>query len=113
MLRRLAAGNTLRIVATFEKKSSIAGAEDATSLKTPDLSEIVLERLIGAPPNMPADIKNALVTSLSKAMTDPKVVDWAKQTDIALQPETPDSAARILADQQKFFDKWKSVLTAG
>lgn len=111
LLRRLAQGNTLRIVATFEQKSSIAGAEDATSLKVPELSEIVLERLIGAPPKLPDDIKTALVTSLSKAMTDPKVQDWAKQTEIALQPETPDSAARILAEQQKFFDKWKDVLS--
>jgi tripartite-type tricarboxylate transporter receptor subunit TctC len=112
LLRRMAAGDTLRIIATFEKKSSIAGAEDATSLGQPELSEIVLERLIGAPPKLPADIKATLATALAKAMADPQVTSWAEKAGITLQPETPENAAKILADQQRFYDKWKSVLSA-
>ena len=112
LLRRMAAGDTLKIIATFEKKSSIAGAADATSLGAPELSEIVLERLIGAPPSLPADIKATLSVALTKAMADPDVAAWAKKADIALQPHSPDEAAKILADQQRFYDKWKSVLSA-
>ena len=112
LLRRMAAGDTLRIIATFEKHSSIPGAADATALGAPELSEIVLERLIGAPPRLPADIKATLATALAKAMADPQVVAWAKKTDITLQPQSPEGAAKILANQQKFYDKWKSVLTA-
>jgi tripartite-type tricarboxylate transporter receptor subunit TctC len=112
LLRRMAASDTLRIIATFEKKSSIPGADDATSLGQPELADIVLERLIGAPPKLPADIKATLVTALTQAMADPQVTDWATKTGVALQPESPDRAAKILADQQKFYDKWKSVLSA-
>lgn len=112
LLRRMAAGDTLRIIATFEKKSSIKGAEDATSLGQPELSDIVLQRLIGAPPKLPVDVKAALATALTKAMADPQVTTWAEKTGITLQPETPESAAKILAAQQKFYDKWKSVLSA-
>jgi tripartite-type tricarboxylate transporter receptor subunit TctC len=112
LLRRMAASDTLRIIATFEKKSSIPGADDATSLGQPELADIVLERLIGAPPKLPADIKATLVTALTQAMTDPQVTDWATKTGVALQLESPDRAAKILADQQKFYDKWKSVLSA-
>lgn len=113
LLRRLAAGNTLRIVATFEKNASVAGAEDATALKQPELSSIVLERLIGAPPKLPPKIKAALSGALSKALADPQVVAWAQKADAKLKIETPEGAARIVADQQKFYDKWKSVLGAG
>jgi tripartite-type tricarboxylate transporter receptor subunit TctC len=112
LLRRMAAGDSLRIIATFEKKSSIPGAADATSLGQPELSEIVLERLIGAPPKLPADIKATLVTALAKAMADSQVIAWAEKAGVTLQPETADSAARILAEQQQFYDKWKSVLSA-
>ena len=113
LLRRMAAADTLRIIATFEKKSSVPGAEDATSLGQPELSEIVLERLVGAPPGLPAPIKAALATALAKAMADASVVAWAKKADIALQPESADGAAKILADQQRFYDKWKSMLSVG
>ncbi len=112
LLRRLAAGNTLRIVATFEQKSSVPGAEDATSLKQPELSSIVLERLVGAPPKLPAAIRATLSTALAKALADPQVVAWARKADANLVIETPEGAAKILADQQKFYDKWKSVLSA-
>jgi len=30
-----------------------------------------------------------------------------------LQPETAAQAAQILADQEKFFQKWKKYLTSG
>jgi len=113
LLRHLAEGDTLRIIATFEKASTVPGAEDATALGQPELSEIVLERLIGAPPGLPAEIKSALATALEEAMADSRVVAWAKQADIALQPQTPEGAAAILANQQKFYDKWKSLLNAG
>ena len=113
LLRRLQEGNTLRIIATFEKKSTVAGAEDATSLGVPALSEIVLERLIGAPPKLPADIKATISTALTKAMADPHVVDWAQKAGVILQPQTPDAAAKIMADQQQFYDKWKSLLNPG
>jgi putative tricarboxylic transport membrane protein len=112
LLRRLAAGNTLRVIATFEKKSSVPGAEDATTLKQPELSSIVLQRLVGAPPKLPAAIRATLSTALAKALADPQVAAWAKKTDANLVIETPDGAAKILADQQKFYDKWKSVLSA-
>lgn len=112
LLRRMAAGNTLRIIATFEEKSSVPGAADATSLGQPELSQIVLERLVGAPPSLPVDIKATLATALNKALTDPDILAWAKKADVRLQPRSPEETAKVLADQQRFYDKWKSVLTA-
>lgn len=113
LLQRLRASGDLRILATFEGKSSVPGADDATSLNQPELARITLERLIAAPPALPADIKSALADALWKALGDPAIVAWAKQTDINLARETPDQAAATLADQAKFFAKWKHVLAAG
>lgn len=110
LMRRLQDGKELRILATFETKSSVPGAEDATTLNQPELSQIVLERLIGAPPGLPDEIKSALSEALAKAVADPETVAWAKRSDSELGWETPDSAARILADQAAFFQKWKKFL---
>ena len=113
LLQRLRASGDLRILATFEEKSSVPGADDATTLKQPELALITLERLIAAPPDLPADIKAALADALWKALGDPEIVAWAKQTDINLARETPDQAAATLTDQAKFFAKWKHVLATG
>lgn len=113
LLQRLRAGGDLRILASFETKSSVPGADDATTLKQPELALITLERLIAAPPGLTADTKTMLADALWKALGDPQVVDWAKKADINLARETPDRAAATLADQAKFFEKWKQVLVPG
>lgn len=109
-LRPLAAGNTLRIIATFEQHSSVPGAADATALGAPELSQISLQRLVAAPPGLPADLKAALATALSKALADPAVVAWAKKVDADVAPESPDQATATLHDQIAFYDKWKPYL---
>ena len=113
LLQRLRASGDLRILASFEPHSAVPGADDATTLKQPELALITLERLIAAPPALPADIKAALADALWKALGDPQIVDWAKQADINLARETPDHAAATLADQATFFAKWKNVLVPG
>lgn len=113
LLQRLRASGDLRILATFEPHGSIQGADDATTLQQPELARITLERLIAAPPGLPGAVKTALAAALGKALRDPQMVDWAKQAGINLAPETPDQAAATLADQAKFFTKWKSVLVPG
>ncbi len=110
LLRRMQAGGELRILADFEDHSDIAGADDATTLKQPELSQIVLERLIGAPPGLPADIKAVLADALGKAVADPEVAAWAKKSDSELAWAPPDRATQILDAQAKFFEKWKKYL---
>ncbi len=109
-LRRMAAGKTLRILATFEEHSSVPGAMDATTLGEPELANISLQRLIAGPPGMPADVKATLAGAMAKALSDPQVLAWAKKTDAGLAPETPDQAAATLKSQIAFYTKWKSDL---
>jgi tripartite-type tricarboxylate transporter receptor subunit TctC len=111
-LRRMAAGNTLRILATFEDHSSVPGAADATTLGESELANLSLQRLVAGPPGMPADVKAALAGAMAKALADPAVTAWAKKTDSALTPATPDQAVAILHKQIAFYTKWKRYLKA-
>jgi tripartite-type tricarboxylate transporter receptor subunit TctC len=110
-LRLLQKSKTLRIMATFEEKSSLPGVADATSLGQPDLSQIRLERLVGAPPGLPARVKAVLASAFSKAMADPQAVSLAKKLDVELYPNTPDQAAARVRDSAAFFTKWQKYLT--
>jgi tripartite-type tricarboxylate transporter receptor subunit TctC len=112
-LRRFLEGKTVRVVATFEAKSSLSGVADATTLGKPELSQITVERMVGAPPNLPAPIKAVLQDALYKAVRDPAVAAWAKTQGHVWIPQTPSQADAVIRRQTAFFQKWKPRLLQG
>ncbi|MBV8534281.1 MAG: hypothetical protein JO128_01740 [Alphaproteobacteria bacterium] len=110
LLRRMAAGNTLRIVASFEAQSTVPGVPDAQALGQPELGRLAVERLVAGPPGLSDDIKTTLAKALSDAMTVPQLAAWAKTADADLSPATPEEAAAILREQTAFVRKWQGVL---
>jgi tripartite-type tricarboxylate transporter receptor subunit TctC len=111
-VRPLQRANSMRVLASFELHSTFAGTPDATTLGQPDLTKILLERMVAAPPGLPADIKAIIASALSKALTDPQTVNLAKKLDIELTPNTPDEAAGRIRQSEDFFNKWKKYFLA-
>ena len=112
LLRRMAAGKTLRILATFEAQGTVPGVPDAQALGQPELAQLAVERLVAAPPGLPEETKAILARALSEGMKAPQVAAWAKTADADLSPATPEQAAQVLRDQAAFVRKWQSVLPA-
>jgi len=112
LIKQMVEAKLMRVLATFEDHSSFPGADDATTLAQPELTKIILERIIAAPPRLPADIQAALAHALAGAVADPAVIAWARQTGTALQSMTPEQAAQTVAEQADFYDKWKQVIDA-
>jgi tripartite-type tricarboxylate transporter receptor subunit TctC len=110
---RFVRGKTIRILASFETRTSLPGVPDATALGQPDLDQITIERVVGGPPGLPADIQAILSAALNKALVDPKVVAWAKENDLVMSVRTSAEAAALVARQRVFFDKWKKYLVTG
>jgi len=111
-MMKFARGNQIRILASFETKSSIPGIPDATALGKPELDAIAVERPIGAPPGTPVEIQNILSGALAKALAEPKVQAWAKDNDITMRSKTPQEAVELVARQRAFFEKWRHLLVA-
>src|ERR1700704_532139 len=112
-MMRFARAGQLRILASFEARSTIPGIPDATSLGKPELDRITVERPVAAPPGTPAEIQNLLSAALAKALADPKVVAWAKENDVVMRSKTPQEATALVARQHAFFDQWKKYLVNG
>ena len=109
---RFVRGKTIRVLATFETHSSFPNVPDATALGQAELDNISVERVVAAPPGLPADIQNTLSAALNKALADPIVVKWAKENDLIMRSRTPQDTTQLVAQQRVFFDKWKKYLTA-
>ena len=110
---RFARGGQIRVLASFRKEAMPPGTPDATTLGQPDLDQIRVERVVGAPPGLPMDIRAILSNALAKAVIDPNVVAWAKENDIVMLPKTAPQTAALVGQQRAFFDKWKSFLATG
>jgi tripartite-type tricarboxylate transporter receptor subunit TctC len=110
LLNQMVAGKLMRVLATFEAQSSMPGAEDATTLGQPELSQIVLERLVAAPPKVTPETLRILADALGGALGDPAVIAWAQKAGAELRAVTPEQAAALVDQQAAFYDKWKTVL---
>jgi tripartite-type tricarboxylate transporter receptor subunit TctC len=110
-LRQLVQSRTVRVLATFEPHSSFPGVADATTLGKPELSQILLDRLVGAPPGLPANVKAVLSSAFSKSLGDPQTVALARKFEAELTPTTTDQAAARVRESAAFFGKWKQYLS--
>ena len=107
----LAAAKVIRIVASFEEHSSIAGVhEDATTLGQPDLTKIAQFRPVAAPPGLPQTIQKTLSNALHTAVDDPSVKAWSQKNGANLDWLSPADTVAMLRDQQAFIRHWKHVL---
>jgi len=112
-LRSFIEGGTIRVIATFEPQTTVPGTEDATSLGLPELSQITVERMVAAPPGLPADIKAILDNAIAAAVADPEVVAWARNAGHHWVPQPAGNGDQVMTVQSAFFDRWKSLLITG
>jgi tripartite-type tricarboxylate transporter receptor subunit TctC len=110
LLGRFEAGQSLRLLATFTKDGTRPDVPNATALGLPQLADILVERMVAAPPNLPADVKKILVEAIDKAVNDPAVVALSEKAGMGLALQSPDEVAADVHAQANFFDKWRKYL---
>jgi tripartite-type tricarboxylate transporter receptor subunit TctC len=101
---------SVRLIATFEKTSSVPGVPDATALGQPDLASIVQLRSIAAPPGLPDDLRQSYSKALVTAMQDPSVLAWAKKKHASLAPDDADTTVKLIQQQSEFVARWKDLI---
>jgi len=109
-LRPFHESGRMRILVSFEPKSTTEGVPDATSLGKPELAQITIDRMLAAPPALPPQIKTILANAIDRAVRAPEVLAWAKTQNIDWIPHPPGSADAVFQAQTAFFEKWKHVL---
>ena len=110
LLARFEASKSLRLIATFTTGGARHEIPDAAALGEPQLADLLVERMVGAPPNLPPDIKKVLVEAIDKAVNDPTVVSLTEAAGIGLALQSPDEVAADVHSQANFFTKWKKYL---
>jgi tripartite-type tricarboxylate transporter receptor subunit TctC len=110
LLSRFEASQSLRLIAAFTTGGTRHDIPDAAALGQPQLADLLVERMVAAPPNLPADIKKILVEALDKAVTDPTVVSLSEAAGLGFALQSPDEVAADIRSQTNFFTKWRKYL---
>jgi tripartite-type tricarboxylate transporter receptor subunit TctC len=110
-LTQFRASRLIRVLASFEGRSSIPGVPDATTLSLPELTQIVQLRPVAGPPNLASEVIDALAHSIMVAMRDPEVVAWAAAAGANLEDKGPQQTLLALRRQKQFIGKWQALLT--
>jgi putative tricarboxylic transport membrane protein len=110
LLSRFEASQSLRLIAAFTTGGTRHDIPDAAALGQPQLADLLVERMVGAPPNLPADIKKILVEALDRAVTDPAVVSLSEAAGLGFALQSPDQVAADIRSQANFFTKWRKYL---
>jgi tripartite-type tricarboxylate transporter receptor subunit TctC len=109
-LRSFIEGGAIRLLCSFEPQSSVPGVPGAIDIGHPELSQITVERMVGAPPGLPEDIKVVLYTALDQAVRDPEVVAWARNAGHDWIPQPAGNGDDVMGQQSAFFERWKNVI---
>ena len=110
ILARFEAGQSLRLLASFTKDGTRPDVPNAAALGLPQLADITVERMVAAPPNLPADVKKILVEAIDKAVNDPAVVALSEKAGMGLALQSPDEVVADVHAQANFFEKWRKYL---
>lgn len=110
VLAGLVRAKVIRVIATFEEKSSMPGAQNALDLGHPELTKIIELRPVAAPPGLPKTIQTTLADALAKALRDQRVVDWSRKNDAYLAPQSPEETVAALREQVTFINHWRDIL---
>lgn len=111
-MRSFLKSGKVKMIALFDDryKKEFPGVPTADDLGKPELKQITTERLLAAPPGLPADIEKALITAFSKALNDPELKAWSKKAKRPFNPATPAEVKAVVARQFKFFAPYKKYI---
>lgn len=110
--KRFNAKGDFKILANFEDPvdPELKGAVNGKLLGKPDLDQLGLDRIIGGPAGMPADVVKILSDALFKAASDPNLKKWGQDTDNPIAPLNAADAAKTVQQSLAYYKKFKAIL---
>lgn len=100
----------MKIIMTLTDEQVLDGVQSAADIGHPELAKFTLNRVIGGPPGMPADVVAALEAGLRAASEDPAVVEWAAGSGTALSFKGAAETKAMMNDLSSFYQQYKDLV---
>lgn len=100
----------IRAIAVFGQQSDDPTIADAIDLGVPELVDLRVVRMMGAPPDLPDEIEVMLETAIMTALDDPDFAAWLESTGNEVHPANAADTAATVAAMTAFYDQFQHLL---
>jgi tripartite-type tricarboxylate transporter receptor subunit TctC len=100
----------VKMLALIGQDSDDPDISDATDLGVPELGNIKIVRMIGAPPGLPDDLKSILENAILSALEDAEFKAWLEATGNDVYIANSEETALSISNMSAFYDKFKQYL---
>jgi tripartite-type tricarboxylate transporter receptor subunit TctC len=102
-VKALTDAGEIRVLTEFSDKRSYPGVPNILDLGYPHIIEkLGVHRFLIAPPAVPVNIKNSLITAFKKAINDKGFQSWAQKNGFVMNPLYGDEAEMLAKKMIKF-----------
>ena len=99
----------LKLIMTLTEDQVMDGVPSASDAGHPELAKFTLNRVIGGPPGMPADVVAKLEEGLRAASESEAVTSWAEGANITLAFKGAEETAAMMQDLASFYEQYKDL----
>lgn len=100
----------LRMIVTLTDETAVEGVPTTTELGYPELAKFGLNRIVGGPPNMPADVTAQLAAAFKTAIESDTITEWSAGTGTKLTYMDATQTKALMSDLSAFYVQYKDIL---
>lgn len=100
----------LRMILTLTEGTVLEGIQSATDIGHPEIAKFTINRVVGGPKDMPADVVAKLAEAFKSASESAAVLEWASGTGTSLNYMTPEETSAMMSDLSSFYVQYKGLL---
>lgn len=102
----------LKLILTLTEDQVVEGVPSASDIGYPELANFTLNRVIGGPPGMPAEVVEQIAEGLRAAGESESVTAWAEGAGVTLDHKGPEETKAMMSDLATFYGEYKELLEA-
>ncbi|MBL4645571.1 MAG: hypothetical protein JKY99_03840, partial [Rhizobiales bacterium] len=100
----------LRMIVTFTDETAVEGVPSTTELGYPELAKFGLNRVVGGPPNMSAELIEKLAVGFKAAVDSDPIQKWADGTNTTLTFMNSDETKAMMEELSTLYLEYKDLL---
>ncbi|TGD62093.1 tripartite tricarboxylate transporter substrate binding protein [Tabrizicola sp. WMC-M-20] len=100
----------MRLIATLSEETLAEGVPTTTELGYPEVSGFGINRVVGGPPNMPADVVKRLSDEFMAITASESFVTWAEGSDTGILALDSTATTALMSELSAFYAGYADVL---
>ncbi|MBT8409753.1 MAG: tripartite tricarboxylate transporter substrate binding protein [Alphaproteobacteria bacterium] len=102
----------LKLILTLSDAELVDGVATAVDIGHPELAKFTLNRVIGGPPGIPADVVSAIEEGLRAASDSDAVTSWAEGAGVDLEFMDAAETSAMMEDLKTFYAQYADIVGA-